>query len=294
MKINYDFESRLQVRSNCCISYDKYTGRPSMASTLKRRLNLQVQREKAYSGKVTKGAAKRITKAVNLLVMFAPRRMVFNEFVGKEVEHKLSFITLTVSDNTQNYTAKEAYEKLLKPMLRYLVRNCGMSTYIWKAELQKRGQIHYHITTPSFISYVQIRKEWNRLQRISGMLDSFYDRYGHCDPNSTDIHKVFKLDDITSYLIKYLAKAESEKDSTKGKVWDCSLNLKQAKYPDFVMDAEQFEFIEALQSSNYLTIKVIDRISILSVKGHEGKELLTKSNLQSLTSINPLKVLNAG
>lgn len=288
MIINGDFEQRLQVRSNCCIAYERYTGRPSAATQLRRALNMKLQQRCIYSGKITKGSQKRITKAVNLLVMYAPHRRVFNEFLGYEVPHHLSFITLTISDNTRNLTGKEAYEKLLKPMLHYLRSQCGMRSYIWKLELQKRGQVHYHITTPTFISHVQIRNKWNQLQRTTGLLDDFYGRYGHCDPNSTDIHSVYKVDDLTSYLIKYIAKAEIEKDGTEGKVWDCSTDLKGASYPDFEIDDQQNKMLSTLQASNLLTQVQRDRISILKVQGHPGKELLSQQHYEQYPSFNPL------
>ena len=252
---------------------------------------MKLQQRCIYSGRVTKGVQKRITKAVNLLVMFAPHRTVFNEFIGKEVPHHLSFITLTISDATINYNGKEAYEKLLKPMLRYLQSQCGMRSYIWKLELQKRGQVHYHITTPTFISYVQIRNKWNQLQRKAGMLDDYYNRFGHCDPNSTDVHSVYKVDDLTSYLIKYIAKAESEKEATTGKVWDCSHDLKGAKYPDYEIDDEQSDYLEALQKQNLLIQIQRDRISILKLHKTAGKELLKEDYYRSFKLKSPL--LNA-
>jgi hypothetical protein len=128
--------------------------------------------------------------------------------------------------------------------------------YIWKAELQKRGQLHYHITTDRFVGYEEIRAKWNELQYKAGYLESFHRKFGHYNPNGTDVHAVYKeTKDIVGYLKKkimseykkrdYQAKKEQRNENkaiiseyTKdlqnkktigGKVWDCSLNLKQSK-----------------------------------------------------------------
>lgn len=281
MSFNINFEQRLQVRSNCCIVYDKYIGRKSTTATLHRRLNMKEQQQKAYSGYMTKGSQKRITKAVNLLVMLAKPKWLYSEVLGKDVLHKLSFITLTISTDERNLTAREAYDNLLKPFLQWLTKTKGVRHYIWKAELQKRGQIHYHITTTSFINWTEIRMKWNRLQSGYGLLDKYIEQHKHANPNSTDIHEVYKIDDVTSYLIKYIAKADSKEDKTTGKLWDCSQSLKQSKYPDYEVTNGQQAFFEALLKANILNIKHTDFCTILNIPKQPGCELLSQSALEN-------------
>ncbi len=38
--------------------------------------------------------------------------------------------------------------------------------YIWKAEMQKNENIHYHILTDAKINWKVIRKNWNQIQKI--------------------------------------------------------------------------------------------------------------------------------
>ena len=143
-------------------------------------------------------------------------------------------------DEVTAQVSAEAYQTLLEPFLAWLRKTKGVRSYIWKAELQKRGQIHYHITTPSFINWQEIRAKWNRLQMRAGLLDDYYNRFKSVDPNSTDIHQVYKKSDLTSYLIKYLSKSETDKGKTTGKIWDASVNLKQSAYPDYEITNEQY------------------------------------------------------
>lgn len=275
--LNSLVESRIQVRSNCIIAYGKYVGTRSRSLLLFRKANMTIQKKKAYSGQVTQGMQKRITRAVNLLILSAKDRWILNEVTGREQKHKLSFITLTISENTKNIDAKEAYELLLKPFLQWMTKTKGVKTYIWKAELQKRGQVHYHITTHSFLNWKEIRSKWNYLQRKNDLLNDFHARFGHYDPNSTDVHEVYKKSDITGYLVKYIAKAESQKDKTTGKLWDCSENLKGQKYPDYEINNEQIRYMEQIHSAGYMQSTYRDNCAIHKIPEFPGTELLCQT-----------------
>lgn len=186
-----------------------------------------------YSGTVTKGAKKRIEKAVDLLLMISPRKKVLNPITNRFNTFQLTFITLTVSDDLNIYDGKYCNERLLKPFLRWLKEVKKVKSYVWKLELQERGQPHYHITTNEFIRYDEICNKWNLLQKELGMLDDFKNKFGHFNPNSTDIHQVYKVQDIKAYLVKYLSKVNSDDEKVNCKVWDCSDNLKGKQYYEF-------------------------------------------------------------
>lgn len=225
-------EDRLQFRSKSIIAYRKYH-RPDgdfvQSSLFKANASKLKHREK-YTGKITAGAKKRLSKALSLLVQTAKREYVFNPVTNKHQEHRLSFITLTLPDVAESKDAKFVHKELLQPFLQTMRRKHGMRTYLWKAELQKNGSVHYHITTTAFIPYYDIRDRWNTLVRKHGMLDKFKKQYGHDNPNSIDIHSVQKVQDMEAYLLKYISKETQNEIALSGKVWDCSLNLKRSEY----------------------------------------------------------------
>ena len=164
--------------------------------------------------------------------------------------HRLSFITVTISSRERMIDASTGYKLLLKPYLQKLKRKHGMSTYIWKAEYQQNGQLHYHIVTPSWIHYEKVRNDWNNTLEQHGFLSQWRATYGNKIANSTDIHAVYKVHNLEAYLMKYLSKkSKILKDSNKGqefyqdetaaaapppvskrgKIWDCSKNIKSVK-----------------------------------------------------------------
>lgn len=206
----------------------------------------------AYSGIVTKGAKKRIRTATDILLQCTEPHEIYNPIIKQTVTHRLSFVTLTLSDNSRFISAAECYKTCLKPFLDWLRRTQNAKFYIWKAERQKqtdkkgnekksKGQLHYHITTEAFILYGDLRTKWNTLQQKAGYLDNYHKTYKSYNPNSTDIHAVYKIDNLEAYLTKYISKEATKLDTetdeefkarctVDGKVWDCSSNLRGAKY----------------------------------------------------------------
>jgi hypothetical protein len=117
----------------------------------------------------------------------------------------------------------------LKPYLEWLYRNKGVTGYVWKAELTKAGTLHYHLTINRFVVYTELKETWNRLLDKAGLLENFYAKYGHRQPNSIDIHAVKNVRDIEAYLVKYIVKGDSEGRKIEGKIWGASENLKKGK-----------------------------------------------------------------
>ncbi len=221
---------KVQFRSNCIVLYDQPEYAANTHINFKQRIlaNIELARTKAYSGAFSDGAMKRLARCIDLLVQTVRPKRIFCPVLNRRITHRVAFITLTVSQ-IENITAREAYDKAFKHFIQWMRRTMRVNTYVWKAEVQKRGQIHYHITTPSYIHYQKIRDKWNNLQHKAGWTDDYYKMKGHYDPNSTDIHQVKKIKDLSNYLKKEFCKAIQNPNGT-GKVWDCSENLKAEKY----------------------------------------------------------------
>lgn len=207
----------LQVRSHSLVLYH-YPADP----LTHKRAELTA---KTYTGGMSAGGIRRIRCAVDVLLQRSPQKCVWNPITMRPCYFRLTFLTLTLS-GVALVDHREAYRLGLGPFLDWLRRR-GCRSYIWKAELQARGQIHYHVTTNQFIRYDEVRNEWNRLQGKAGWLDDFRVRFRHSNPNSTDIHAVQKVQRLDLYLAKYIAKSTGGKIT--GKVWGCSSDLAGAK-----------------------------------------------------------------
>lgn len=211
----------LQVRHSSLIFYKQFAtaGRRNISGFLK----------PTYTGTTTTGVKKRIRKAIDLLCQYSPPRKTINPVTLKIFTHSLSFITLTIQLNDTKPDAAWTNKNLLAPFMRIMRNKKTLITYVWKAEFQKNGMIHYHITTPSVIHYQFIKDTWNNILKKHSLLDKYYREHPGQEPNSTDIHSVYKKKDIAWYLSKEISKTVQDMTTT-GKIWDCSENLKNRKF----------------------------------------------------------------
>lgn len=267
--------TKLQIRHGIVIVYNEtdYTHfRTSQQNLL---LKQNFKNMKTYSGTMTEGTKKRIRKTIDLLMQLSPEKKKYNPVTGRVIKHQLSFITLTVSNDEKMLSAKDGYNLLLAPFIRYMRDKKELKTYIWKAELQKRGQIHYHITTPEIIDYKTIKEYWNHLQDKAGLLEKFKAKYKHNQPNSTDIHQVRKINNIQAYLSKEFCKTVQNETPTTGKLWDCSMNLKGAKFFSVEMKSQHEKNIWNAYRFNHLEELKLEQCSVLKMKKMKSYSLLT-------------------
>lgn len=280
-----------QIRSNSIIIYNKYTGakRKSILKAAEKRL---LESEK-YSGAVTRGAEKRMSKAINLLIESSLTQRIFNPVTGRKFNFKISFITLTIPDQVVLST-KEAHKILLEPLLKWLRQVHGMKNYVWKLEVQKRGVIHWHLTSDCFVVHSDLRNKWNYLLSKAGLNEGYVKEQGHNDANSTDIHSVKNIRDLASYLIKYFTKREQNMSGLKGKIWDCSKNLKKAKYYETELTEDIEADIYKYGLDNKLEMVLGDKFTIIKMKGMKAINLFPiqvreayYQNLQDIRELAP-------
>src|SRR5438552_841266 len=94
----------------------------------------------------------KLRAALNWMMLFSEKKFVYNKEQKKGYHFKLNFITLTLSD-IQFHPDRFIKRKMLDPFLKWLVRVHNCKNYVWKAETQDNGNIHFHITTNKFIHW---------------------------------------------------------------------------------------------------------------------------------------------
>lgn len=260
----------IQVRCDGVVLYDI----PNYPPATKRTHIIAGQ----YSGNMSEGSRKRILRAVDILLQRHPEKIIWNPVSTTYHPYRIGFVTLTVSDRKIR-SHREAYP-LLKELIRTGRRKYGITDYIWKAELQERGQIHYHLTVTEFWHWEAIQNEWNKLQRRAGFLESFGLQHGHYKANSTDVHSVRNVRNIGAYIAKYIAKEVSKTGAAKidGKVWDCSEKLKEKRYSDIRQIENEEKISEAIKRGEAEAVK-LERCTI--IKHASPENLLTAKQLNN-------------
>ena len=177
-------------------------GRERSKAQVKNEVNLQ---HNSTEGIISEKARKRIEVALYWLLLKAKVKKVWCNDSGRMFSFKINFITLTLPA-AQEHSDEEIKSVVLKSFLDKCVRSHGLQNYIWRAEAQANGNVHFHLTTDVFIHYKKIQSMWNDSCELLGYVSKFESKWHHREPNSTDVHSVKHVKDIARYLSKYISK----------------------------------------------------------------------------------------
>jgi hypothetical protein len=225
----------IYIRPNYIVSLPEYDRKRNF-NTQKFNDNKKNLLHNSHKGKVSAKAQKEIKTAVNWLVASAKLKQVYHKPTKKMHSFKVNFITLTLPDTPEPISEKSFKEDLLNPFLTNLRKSYGLNNYVWKLELQQNGKIHAHITTDSFLHWSDLRRLWNVRLIKCGYMQLFKDTFGHTNPNSTDVHAVYKVKDIAAYISKYMSKDADQATTIKGKIWACNYELSRNCKPKVFID----------------------------------------------------------
>lgn len=196
-----------------------------------------------YTGVLTDSARKRLIKSINLLIAISLPKKAIHFDSKKEFTFRINFITLTLPSPQGTVTDKQLKQTCLKQWLEYWKDQLPGMSYVWRAERQLNGNLHFHLITDRYIHYKRIQETWNRCLTPLGFIDAFEKANGHRQPNSTDVHAVKAIRNLAAYIAKYMSKKEKEGQKVEGKLWDCSRNLKAkdvCAFPASGADLETF------------------------------------------------------
>lgn len=160
-----------------------------------------------HRGTISRKSRQRITNSLNWMILFSPMQKTYCRIEKRFITFRINFITLTLSA-AQMHTDQFIKEHMLAPFLKWMERQ-GAKQYVWKAETQNNGNIHFHITANQYLHWRIIRTKWNELQENHRYIEAYIGNGGSGDPNSTDVHAVKKDHQLVGYMLKYMAKVET-------------------------------------------------------------------------------------
>jgi len=213
-----------------------------------------------HHGKISARANAKISKSINWLLYLSDDKTVFNNLTGARWKFKIAFITLTLSSK-QIHPDEVIKKELLNQFLVEARKKWNIKHYVWRAETQKNGNIHFHILTDKFIPWSELRDTWNRIQNKLGYVDRYRaemnkwhssgfkvraellktwsyklqlrayrtgSRNDFMSPNSSDIHSIGKVKNVSAYLSKYCGKNNDVRE-LEGRLWGLSQSLSSFK-----------------------------------------------------------------
>jgi len=239
--------------------YETFESLDGFRSSSKGWENLENNENK--SGELSEHARKRLRRALDFMFYLTSEKTISgNQIISKtqdftteyekgtkyqnQVTYKLGFITLTLPAK-QIHSDTEIKKECLNHFLTILRRKFHVDMYIWKAEKQENGNIHFHILINRYIHWKEIRENWNNIlkkldyianyqknmkeffkngfrmsenpkdKRSRAQQKKAYEtgkKENWTNPNSTDIHALYKVKNVPAYISKYLSKGVTKTD----------------------------------------------------------------------------------
>lgn len=215
-------------------------------------------------GNISWKAEKRIRCAIDWLLEITPKKKFYAPKYKKHYEFRINFITLTLASK-QSHSDQKIKKHLLNQFLIECKQRWDVCNYLWRAEAQKNGNIHFHICTDKFIPWLELRNTWNRIQNKLGYVDRFHMKHKHRSPNSTDVHSIKRIKNISAYLAKYCTK-QSLHRAINGKLWGLSNQLSKLKSNIQLVSTGLANEIEYLTKKFYSRLKKFDYVDVLYCK----------------------------
>lgn len=211
---------------------------------------------RSAQGNISNIARRKVVKAIEYLLFLSNPKSATSQLTGRLFNFKIAFITLTLPSK-QKHSDNEIKQQLLNSFLLELKIKYKVKNYVWRAEKQLNGNIHFHIIVDKFIPWNELRNRWNRIVNKLGYVDNYrkemqkfhkggfkvreklLKRWSYKSqinayqvgkandwhsPNSTDVHSIKKIRNIQYYITKYLTKNEAFEN--KNKITYELLNLK--------------------------------------------------------------------
>jgi hypothetical protein len=193
----------VSIKPNYLTTYTHFDNTASFGSVYKSE-SIQPLDNRTH-GLMSVKSNRNVRLAIDWMCLLSKNKHVQSDRTGAAFTFKLNFITLTLSSK-QKHSDNVIKSKLLNQFLIEIKRTYGCQRYLWRAESQSNGNIHFHIVTDVFIAWRKLRTLWNRIQEKLGYVSTFTDCTGKVDPNSTDVHAIKKIKNLPSYLSKYCSK----------------------------------------------------------------------------------------
>ena len=193
----------VSVNPNYICIYNEPDGGRNYSSDAFNRNKVNLQ-DNDTKGIISQKASKRINQALSWFTALSADRSR-TTVNGLQLKHRLSFITLTLSDD-QKHSDQFIKQRMLNWFLNEMKLKFSVTSYLWRAEAQENGRIHFHVVTNRYIHHTHIRKTWNSIQANFGYTQKYIAAHPDKQPPSTEIKAVYKCNNVAGYLSKYVSK----------------------------------------------------------------------------------------
>lgn len=233
---DYDLIDYAKIKPNSVVLYQKLESNYNILPP--KNTHVEHLRNNHHNGFLSEKATSNIKKALKYCFWLSGSMRKSHKQIKARPYGKLSLLTLTLSSK-QIHPDNFIKSKMLNQFLVELRQYNSKLFYVWRAEKQKNGNIHFHLVVNIFIPLHLVLRVWNRIQKKHGYLQDYQSKHQSLsfkqylnlyppknlpdrikkyhyyaeqkkknweNPNSVDIHGIKKAKSIFAYISKYLAK----------------------------------------------------------------------------------------
>jgi hypothetical protein len=176
--------------------------------------NVNLTREKkGYMSNKTKSKVKGYIDTMLLLSQVREaEKLELNERLGYKQRVRPTLATLTLP-SMQAHDDKFIRRYLLNPFVKLLKEKYGVRLYLWVAEAQSNGNVHFHILLDRYIENVtqpkharialELTKDWNRLLALYGYIEPYRVKMQAIHQNGFWFNEDYKREVFTKVGGKY-------------------------------------------------------------------------------------------
>jgi hypothetical protein len=265
-----------QVRGKKVIKYSQSEFRSSKQNEFVNVLNNSIK--ETYKGQMSATSAVNLKKKVQI---WHEATILYNQSItdgtAKDLR-KLVFVTLTLSAR-QFHSDKDIKLLILKPFFRILRDKYGVLNYVWKAEKQQNGNIHFHCIIDKYIHKIVLSSIWNKCQDSLYYIQEFERKFNHRNPPSTDIQVVRDAGMLMEYLEKYVCKSDIT-STIEGAVWKASKSVLSLQFFEFVSDSIVDQSFEKAVGEKRILRHDEERYSVFDIKSEAIEDFMSPLNVQ--------------
>jgi hypothetical protein len=213
-------------------------------------------------GCMSKNVKRNLTKRLRILI---------NSLTYSSTHRRPTFATLTLP--AQQKTTDKEMNKRFAEFIKLCKSKTSMEQYVWRAEPQENGNIHYHIVWDSYVDKTLLTKMWCQVLERDGYITDYRTNNNKANdvlPPCTKIHSLKGINNTIEYLAKYMSKTEEEENNAdtaaniiprrklQCHLWGCSDELRNEKEPKILLDTDTYKELEEAKTEtityDYITV----------------------------------------
>lgn len=208
------FERLAKFKPHAIVTYGKFTSSAKATQTnVKSLLNLEKPNQEGYNGYMSDSTRRNVKGILeNLLTAIELNTTMKFPFV-KGQENPLNqvyptFVTLTLPAK-QMHCDNDIKQEIFNPFMKEMVRNWNVKCYVWVAETQKNGNLHFHVLMDRAIPALRLRQIWNK--HLNKMPFEYVNCYSRVQKYIYRRGFVFREEMLEQRLVKERERAKAEK-----------------------------------------------------------------------------------